>query len=192
MLLDRHWLLTSTTYGTWLPGDVRGFVSPVPVEHNGLELHNVPGEPYDADMPELEVAARGRLKGPPIRLSIPQAQAVCGQFLETALHRRWLLLAASVMVTHVHAVLTVAGDPAPSKLLGDLKAYTSRTLTAGWGAPQSQTWWTHSGSKRKLRGECAVCSAVRYTLNQVGMLARYAHPGLPGDWLRYPEEVASG
>ena len=25
----RYWLLTWTTYGTWLPGDDRGFVSPV-------------------------------------------------------------------------------------------------------------------------------------------------------------------
>ncbi len=23
---QRHWLLTSTTYGTWLPGDSRGVV----------------------------------------------------------------------------------------------------------------------------------------------------------------------
>jgi hypothetical protein len=27
--MDRYWLLTRTTYGTWLPGDVRGFVSRV-------------------------------------------------------------------------------------------------------------------------------------------------------------------
>jgi REP element-mobilizing transposase RayT len=191
-LLDRHWLLTSTTYGTWLLGDVRGFVSPVPVEHNILELHNIPGEPYDSDMPTLEEAARRRLKGPPIRLSGQQAHAVCDQFLETARYRGWVLLAASVMANHVHAVLTVAGDPEPSKLQGDLKAYASRKLTAGWGRPQSETWWTHGGSKRKLPGEFAVCSAVRYTLHQIGMLARYAHPELPGDWLRDPDDETSG
>ena len=27
--MDRYWLLTWTTYGTWLPGDARGFVSNV-------------------------------------------------------------------------------------------------------------------------------------------------------------------
>jgi hypothetical protein len=27
--MDRFWLLTWTTYGTWLPGDERGFVSEV-------------------------------------------------------------------------------------------------------------------------------------------------------------------
>ena len=26
--IDRIWFLTWTTYGTWLPGDERGFVSP--------------------------------------------------------------------------------------------------------------------------------------------------------------------
>ena len=25
--MDRHWFLTWTTYGSWLPGDPRGFVS---------------------------------------------------------------------------------------------------------------------------------------------------------------------
>jgi len=30
LAFDRHWLLTWTTYGTWLPGDARGFVSPIP------------------------------------------------------------------------------------------------------------------------------------------------------------------
>ncbi len=28
-LMDRHWLVTSTTYGTWTPGDDSGFVSRV-------------------------------------------------------------------------------------------------------------------------------------------------------------------
>lgn len=43
LLFDRHWLLTSTTYGTWLPGEERGFVGAVDSEHGGYEVHNVYG-----------------------------------------------------------------------------------------------------------------------------------------------------
>jgi REP element-mobilizing transposase RayT len=181
-LLDRHWFLTSTSYGTWLPGDERGFVGPVPNEAGEIERHNVFGEPYDADMPELKAEARDRLKCAPIRLHREHAQAVCDQFLETTQHRGWLMVAASVMWNHFHAVLTVPGDPEPSKLLGDLKAYASRKLSEGWGKPGSETWWTESGSKRKLPDELAVRAAVRYALNQHGMLAWYVHPEVPDDW----------
>jgi len=62
--MDRTWLLTWTCYGTWLPGAQQGFVSHVPDEHGRqrlrrgavvvLIMHNVPGTPFDADMPALE------------------------------------------------------------------------------------------------------------------------------------------
>ncbi len=49
----RHWLMTSTFYGTWLPGDRRGFVGRVrdarpedPPTAIRIE-HDVPGTPYD-------------------------------------------------------------------------------------------------------------------------------------------------
>ena len=47
--MDRYWLLTWTTYGTWLPGDQRGFVSNVPNGSGPEVRHNIPGTPYDAD-----------------------------------------------------------------------------------------------------------------------------------------------
>jgi len=74
MQMDRYWLLTSTTYGTWLPGDFRGFVSnvrDVGANDQGADAprsparevrHNVPGTPYDADLPGLERSARSALK----------------------------------------------------------------------------------------------------------------------------------
>jgi hypothetical protein len=50
----RYWLLTWTTYGTWLPGDERGFVSPV--RENSYELwrsKNQRGTAYSRSMPGL-------------------------------------------------------------------------------------------------------------------------------------------
>ena len=95
-LLDRHWLLTTTTYGTWLPGDKRGFVSPVRADDGRLELHNIPGTPYDADIPDLQQQAREFLKCDPIRLTRVQAEAVLAQLLETARYRGWTFVAAGL------------------------------------------------------------------------------------------------
>src|SRR5260370_267688 len=62
--MDRHWLLTSTTYGNWLPGDARGFVSEYRGTRRKKILDNIPGTPYAKDMPELQEYARIELKGP--------------------------------------------------------------------------------------------------------------------------------
>ena len=67
--MTRTWLLTWTTYGTWLPGDERGFVSNV-AEGDGPEVkHNVSGTPYDARQRGLALAARTQMKGEPVWLS---------------------------------------------------------------------------------------------------------------------------
>ena len=181
-LLDRHWLLTSTTYGTWLPGECRGFDSPVRDDDQALVLHNVPGTPDDTDMPALAEHAREKLRGPPIRFHRLQADRLIEQFLETSAHRNWLVIAASVMTTHVHIVVTVPGDPAPKTLLQSFKSYGSRVLNERWGQPASGTWWTESGSKRKLPNENSVRAATRYVYHQPGYLARYIHPEVPLDW----------
>jgi REP element-mobilizing transposase RayT len=169
--MDRHWLLTWTTYGTWLPGDRRGFVSPVR-EQDGTEvIHNIPGTEYDADQPGLYRYAQTVLKCAPIYLVVPQALRLIEQFLETADYRGWALLAAAVMRNHAHLVAGVPGDPDPSDLLKDFKSYGSRALNRSWGKPASGTWWSESGSKRKLPDERAVRDAVEYVRKQPFALA---------------------
>jgi REP element-mobilizing transposase RayT len=164
--MDRYWFLTWTTYGTWLPGDRRGFVGKLRDENGLPYIQNLPGTHYDAAMPSLEKAMRAAMKGPPIRLSNEQAKTIMSQFHETAAYRGWLLLAAGVMANHVHLVVGVPGDPEPDKLLHDFKSYASRALNQKWPKPINGTWWTESGSKRKLRGEEAVRGAVKYVRDQ--------------------------
>lgn len=173
---DRYWLLTTTTYATWLPGDDRGFVSPVPAEKGGWELHNMPGTPYDADLPNLEQAARERLKAPPIYLIQQQATVLVEQFHETARFRYWRLCAAAIMRNHFHIVVGVPGDPAPGKILGDFKSYGSRSLNRAFGKPASDTWWTEAGSKRKLKNNDAVIAAVIYVRDQFRPLVVWIDP----------------
>ncbi len=162
---DRFWLLTSTTYGSWLPGDRRGFVGPIDAE-DGYEVHNRAGTEYDADIPRLERFAEGLVDGRRILLTTQQAAAVADQFQETAGYRGWELFAAAVMANHFHIVVGVPGDPSPSDLLRDFKSYAGRRLNRRCGRPASGTWWTEHGSKRKLPDSPAVSAAVRYVRNQ--------------------------
>ena len=177
--MDRYWLLTWTTYGTWLPGDRRGFVSPVRQDDGTHVIHNVPGTPVDSEMPDLEQAMRQSMKGRPIRLTQEQATVVLDQFHETVAYRGWQLLAAAVMANHVHLVVGVPGDPEPERMLHSFKSYASRALNKRWQRPRNGTWWTSSGSKRKLPDERAVIGAVRYVLDQEYPLAVWS-PGEPG------------
>jgi hypothetical protein len=126
--MDRYWLLTSSTYGSWLPGDERGFVCSLRDESGQRIIHNVPGTPYDADLPALKQYAEKLLKCDPIRFTLAQAEALWSQFLETAGYRGWQLLVVGIMANHIHLVVGVPGDPDPKKILGDFKSYGSRAL----------------------------------------------------------------
>ncbi len=113
--MDRYWLLTWTTYGTWLPGDARGFVSNVGDDTGHGIRHNHPGAEYDADHPGLHRYMQARLKCSPIYLTQDQAPVLLAQFQETAGYRRWQMLAAAIMANHVHLVVGVHGDPDPER-----------------------------------------------------------------------------
>ena len=168
----RYWLLTSTTYGTWLPGDARGSVTSVRDRRasdaagcNRLE-HRCPGDAYEPPMKGLRQSALATMRAEPVWLDGPHAQTLLYQFQETAEHRGWALLAASVMANHFHLVVRVTNDPEPRRVLADFKAYGSRSLNRRFGEPASGDWWTSGGSKRKLPDEAAVLAAVNYVLHR--------------------------
>ena len=106
------------------------------------------------------------MKGDPIKLIYAQAEALLEQFQTTTRIRNWTLFAVAIMANHVHIVVGVPGDPAPSAILRDFKSYGSGKLNQTWGKPKSDTWWTDSGSKRKLTPPEAVLAAVQYVLDQ--------------------------
>src|SRR5579862_1196593 len=100
------WLLTNTTYGTWLPGDPRGSVTSVRDVRPGEEPpavrveHDIPGEPWEDDIPGLYRSAQEQMKGPPIYLDLDKAVMLLTQFQETATHRSWTLRAVALMRNH--------------------------------------------------------------------------------------------
>jgi len=148
------WLITSTFYGQWLPGDRRGSVTSVrdrrpsdPRQPTRIEHHR-PGEAYEGPMTGLERAARQQLKGPPVSVALPEAEELLVQFLETAAYRGWTVHAVSIMANHVHLVVEAPPEVGKSQLLRDFKSYAARRLNRAFGTPASGTWWTDGGSCR--------------------------------------------
>ena len=168
--MSRHWLLTTTFYGNWLPGDHRGFVSRVRDQREDDPdtvvrlVHAIPGTPYDQDISGLRRSAIENLKCPPIRITLQHAELLANQFQETASFRKWVIHALAIMVDHIHIVVEVPDDPDPEKILGDFKAWGSRPLNREYGKPPSGTWWTYGGSKRKLPDAEALRRASFYVL----------------------------
>jgi REP element-mobilizing transposase RayT len=166
----RTWLLSNTFYGTWLPGDERGSVTSVRDARAGDEPgnfrfeHDMPGTPYEDELPGLRDAAAARMTGPPIYFDPEKAEIVLAQFRETATYRGRTLLAVAIMHNHFHTVVQVPDDPDPGRLLADFKAYGSRALNKRYGKPPSDTWWTTRGSKRKLPDDAAVAAGNHYVL----------------------------
>src|SRR5215813_6323608 len=108
------YFLTFHTYASWLPGDPRGSV------RRGDRY----GDPYRDPCEALERRALAVSRSPPVVLQGEERVAVMTTILEVCGHRAWALLAGQVRTNHVHVVIT-ATDP-PSRVLGDLKAWSTR------------------------------------------------------------------
>jgi REP element-mobilizing transposase RayT len=166
--MDRCWLITSTFYGNWLPGDRRGFVGRVRDLRSGdgspnhRIKHNQMGSEYDRDITGLLKSAQERMKGQPINIESIHAEILLTQFRETCHYRGWNLMAASIMHNHVHLVIGVNGDPKPTVILQSLKSYGSRALNRHFGKPASETWWTSGGSTRILKRRFSIPAALYY------------------------------
>ncbi len=171
--MDRYWLLTWRTYGTWLPGE-HGFVSDFRNPLGQKVLLNVPGElPADA-MPRLAAYSADIMDETAVRFDLAQATAISEQLRETARFRRWQVLALAVIPDHVHVVVGVPGDPDPEKLLVDFKAWCTRRLNRECG--RRKHWWVESGSRRKKDTPETIRAAVEYVRDQPGALVVWLDP----------------
>jgi len=156
-----HWLVSSTFYGQWLPGDPRGSVTNVhdrrPTDSNSpaRHEHDQPGEDYEPGIPRLQTAAQDQMKGGPVSVNLPQAEQLLEQFLETAQCRGWILHAVSIMFNHIHLIVEAPPKIGKKELLRDFKSYGARRLNRISGRTHSGTWWTDSGSCRRVRNLAA-------------------------------------
>ena len=142
---------TWTTYGTWLPGDERGFVSPKFEEGLPEERHNTPETPYDAGRTDLLRVAAGKLAGNPIWLTGEQAGVVRQQFEQTATYRGWRIIAGAIMSNHVHLVVTA--DKGPKIVRDQFKANATRVLREQPNPIMQENVWTRGGDCDLVDGE---------------------------------------
>jgi hypothetical protein len=134
-------MITSTTYGTWLRGDKRGWVDD--------------GQLMPPD-PELEAADRGRLKHPPFlfdRSQLLHVGGIIGQSLVTRLDVP--VLALHVGTWHFHVVVGVQPDDVAAVVKCAKDAVRFKLLP-------SRPIWTADYDKRFCFDRKSVQSRVRY------------------------------
>lgn len=166
----RIWFLTWTTYGTWLPGDERGFVSNKFEGAVTENRNNAPGTQYDLGRPVLKWLSKRNQHGASIWLKTVHAEGLQTQFEETAGFRGWTILAGAVMPNHVHLVVGVSGDPHPGVLLRDFKSYGRRVLNRKFERPENGSWWSEHGSKRKVKDQHHLDNVIQYVQDQPNSL----------------------
>jgi REP element-mobilizing transposase RayT len=160
--------ITWTCYGTWLPGDRRGYVSNTLLPRCGWEpKENTPGTPYRANDPYTRSVARRLQKGPSVWLTGEQAWQAAEALVRTAHTRGWRIVRAALMPNHIHVVIAECPDDGPA-VRRILKGVSQAALSKHLG--HSQRWWTAGGSDRYKHDAAAIQAAVQYVANQEGKL----------------------
>jgi REP element-mobilizing transposase RayT len=148
------YFITFRTYGTWLPGDERGWVDP---------KNNIFGTPYRLPSRPRKVAAEYRLRHAAIEPRAEERSTVDQAIRRVCEHRHWSLHAVNVRSNHLHVV--VSGGTPPEQMMNALKSWGTRSLVeAGLRAAGTKVWARH-GSNRYLWDELAVEAACNYVVH---------------------------
>jgi REP element-mobilizing transposase RayT len=145
------YLITWTTYGTWLPGDGRGWVAKGAA---GIQA---------AD-PARKSAARASLVESPVGLDPEQRALVEATIRAHCDLRRWSLHAVNARSNHVHVVVTVPATD-PTKVMDQFKAWCSRRLNER-AEKAPERWWTRHGSTKWINDDAYLQNAIRYVLER--------------------------
>jgi REP element-mobilizing transposase RayT len=153
------YFLTWTTYGTWLPGDERGWVEK-------------PGQFREADL-QRQQAARQRMTEPALTLDTEQRRVVEDTIAEHCRIRDWHLHAVNARTQHIHVVVTAPGRN-PDDVMDQIKAWCTRRLKElerrrqPAGEKIRQNWWTQRGSKLWLNTTASLEEKTHYVLEEQG------------------------
>ena len=142
------YFITWTTYGTWLPGDARGW--------RKTKKGSQPPQPL------LEAWCRNRMTETPILLNDAQrdkVEAVCRKHAEI---RGWMLHAVNARSNHVH--LAVTADRKPETVRDQFKANATRVLRQDPDAITNENVWTRGGDCEVVDGEDNLARVVEYIM----------------------------
>tara|TARA_R110000782_G_scaffold19140_5_gene52240 strand:+ start:7122 stop:7619 length:498 start_codon:yes stop_codon:yes gene_type:complete len=144
------YFLTWTTYGTWLPGDIRGSFIDDRVEGPGLSRRK----------DHLRTTSSNRLASDPFVLTDQARVLVDAAIKEHAAHRQWTVLALNVRSNHVHLVLKT--DQPPERVMTGMKAWSTRALREHGLVECDRKVWTRHGSTRHLHTQESLRRAIQY------------------------------
>jgi hypothetical protein len=142
--------LTWTAYGSWLPGDGRGWA-------DGR------GRLHGPEPPRAAVARR-HMAEKPVTFDRSQRVAVEAAIVAHCHVRGWYLHALQCRLQHVHVVVTAVGR-APIDVMTQLKSWCTRApneIADSRGAAPRTRWWTEGGSKRRIFHDGDLASVITY------------------------------
>ncbi|QDU25578.1 hypothetical protein ETAA8_06470 [Anatilimnocola aggregata] len=140
---------TWATYGTWLPGDQRGWVE----FRHGFQLPD----------PWRELESMAKMTEGSCRLSPPEREQVHDQLRETCHFKQWQLHAVNCRSNHLHAVISASA--APRLMRTQIKAWLTRRLKSFCATNRRESrehWWAERGSIRWLFEDDHLEAAILY------------------------------
>jgi REP element-mobilizing transposase RayT len=141
--------LTWTAYGTWLPGDQRGWVWK--------------GKGFQLPSPLTKKFAAERMTETACTLNNVQRAIAEKTVRDHCEIRNWHLHIVNCRTNHVHVVVTADADP--KSVREQLKAWCARKLKEecrSYNQISRENWWTEGGSQRFLGDDESLEAVVRY------------------------------
>ena len=147
-----------TTYGTWLPSDVRGWIK--------KRTHGI-----QSPDPAREEEARNLMVEDAVVLTVAQREIVEQTIRVHCRIRKWPLHAVNVRTNHIHVVVTADCDA--NEVMNQLKAWCSRKLSDAAGLENAvavkagrRRWFTEGGDQELIEDEAYLQNAIQYVLDQ--------------------------
>lgn len=160
------------TYGTWLPGDPRGFRTRHHREHVEGDYKNPPKENYEQRLRK----SKELMKRDPVFLTPRQRARAVEEFVKSLVKRKVELVSLSIDRVHFH-VLARFRDRNPRKWIGIAKKESSHYLKQEQLAPVGGLWAT--------RMECIPVENRRHQIWVVGYILKHGRKG-GATWLFHP------
>ncbi len=142
------YFFTWTTYGTWLPGDHRGWN---PKEGSGPQTANQ----------LFEEMARSQMTETEFHLCTVDRELVEKVIRKHCKIRQWTLHAVNPRSNHVHVVVTAPGYE-PEPVYEQFKAWCTRHLKVSH--KERENFWTERASRRWINHEEDLEAAILYVL----------------------------
>jgi REP element-mobilizing transposase RayT len=163
-----RYFITFACYGTRIHGDESGTVD---------RKHNTFGHPSVETSSKRAETERGLMDYVPYSLDEDSRACVLDAIREVCGQLNWILLAAHVQLTHVHAIMDA--EVQPEQIMNAFKRYASRKLNLLSHEKRQQKRWARHGSTRWLWKDEDVRQAIQYVVHQQGTpMAVFANGGV--------------